>query len=309
MTIPLHLIAFPGAPNLPIIAGMELGYFEDAGVRVDLTTTPTSSFQMEKLAAGEFDMAATAIDNVVAYREGQGAVAVDNAHELFVFMGATNIELSFVVAPDIETYGDLKGRTLALDALSTGFAFVLYQMLENAGLEPDDYEMIPVGATPDRWASVRDGTHAGTLTIEPFTAMARGAGFRVLETSRETFDHYQGGIFAARRDWAAANHMALVGFIGGYLKGLNWVRHPENRAAASDILARNMPAIASSAIAGVLENVLSPACGLTPLATLDMDGIRTVLDLRSRFGPPGTRLSGPATYMDLSFYQRALAAQ
>ena len=70
---PLRIIAFPGAPNLPVFAAIEQGWFAEEGIAVDLTTTPSSVFQFEKLNAGEFDIAMTAFDNVVAYREGQGA--------------------------------------------------------------------------------------------------------------------------------------------------------------------------------------------------------------------------------------------
>ena len=98
-------------------------------------------------------------------------------------MGATRIELSLVVEPGVQSYDDLKGRSLALDALNTGFAFVLYDMLERAGLSMEDCELAPVGATPRRWASVNAGEHAGTLTIEPFTSIAVANGFRVLQSS------------------------------------------------------------------------------------------------------------------------------
>ena len=70
----LKVIAFPGAPNLPIFAAMEHGFFADSGVEVELATTPSSVFQFEKLAAGDFDIAMTAYDNAVAYIEGVGAV-------------------------------------------------------------------------------------------------------------------------------------------------------------------------------------------------------------------------------------------
>ena len=153
------------------------GFFEAAGVRVNLTTTPSSAYQAENLVAGQFQIAGTAFDNVVAYQEGQGAVALQRQPDLFAFMGATQIELAFVVAPDIASYADLKGRSLALDALSTGFAFVLYEMLARGGLARGDYELAPVGATPQRWESVKAGAHAGTLTIEPFTSIARNQGF------------------------------------------------------------------------------------------------------------------------------------
>lgn len=304
MTATIRLIAFPGAPNLPIFAGTELGLFAAAGIAVDLTTTPSSVFQMENLAAGAFDLAATAVDNVVAYRAGQGAVAVTEPDELFVLMGATTIELSLVAAPEIETTAQLQGRSLALDALATGFAFVLYKMLEDAGLAPEDCAMVPVGATPERWAAVRGGAHAATLTIEPFTSLARAAGFRVLASSREVLDHYQGGVFAARRSWAAANAGMVEAFIRGYLDSLDWVLAPENRAGAAEILVRHMPNIKPEAADAVLANVLSPARGLTPRAALDWDGMDTVLALRRRYGPGGD-LGTAESHVDTQYYDRA----
>ena len=129
MTIDLQLINFPGAPNLPIFIAHEKGFFKSAGVAPILNTTPSSIYQIENLMRGTYQIAGTAIDNVVAYIEGQGAVALDETPDLFTFMGATQLELSFVVAPDIKSFADLKGKTIALDALVTGFAFVLYRML------------------------------------------------------------------------------------------------------------------------------------------------------------------------------------
>src|SRR5215218_11285051 len=147
----IELICFPGAPNLPIFVAQEKGYFADNGIAINMSTTPNSAYQAENLVEGKFHIAGTAFDNVVAYQEGQGAVDLKRQPDLFAFMGATQIELAFVVAPDIASYADLKGKSLALDALSTGFAFVLYEMLKRGGLERGDYDMVPVGATPQRW--------------------------------------------------------------------------------------------------------------------------------------------------------------
>jgi len=299
----LDLICFPGAPNLPIFAALEFGFFADAGVDVRLETTPSSTYQIENLTRGAFHIAGTAFDNVVAYQEGQGAVRLDAPTDLFAFLGATRIELSFVVAPDIETYDDLRGRSIALDALATGFAFVLYDMLEKAGLSMDDCELAPVGATPKRWESVESGAHAGTLTIEPFTSMAVASGFRVLQTSLETVPSYQGGIFAASRAWAADNREALSGFIRGYLAGLAWALTPDNYAAAKDLLSANMPAIKPGVADAVMAKLLDPATGLTPGGELDAAGIEAVLGLRSRYARPAKELTDPAPYLDPSFFQ------
>ena len=301
----VDLICFPGAPNLPIFAALELGLFSAAGIDVRLETTPSSIYQIENLVNGEFQIAGTAFDNVVAYREGQGAVQLAEPPDLFAFMGATRIELSFVVAPNIQTYADLRGRSIALDALATGFAFVLYDMLEKAGLSTDVCELAPVGATPKRWESVKSGEHAGTLTIEPFTSIAIANGFNVLQTSLETVPNYQGGVFAAGRAWAVEHPDSVDAFIRGYLAGLDWTLPPGNYEAGKDILLANMPAIKPGVADAVVTKLLNPATGLTPGGQVDTAGIETVLGLRSRYATPSKRLSDPSPYLDLSYLQRA----
>jgi ABC-type nitrate/sulfonate/bicarbonate transport system substrate-binding protein len=299
----LRVIAFPGAPNLPVFAAREHGFFAAAGVEVQLTTTPSSVFQFEKFAAGEFEIAMTAYDNVVAYSEGQGAVAVPEDFDVGVIMGATQIELSFVTVPDVKQYADLKGRTLALDALGTGFAFVLYELLASGGLNADDYKPVPVGATPNRWESVKKGEHAGTLTIEPFTSIARAQGFNVLDVSSRLFPDYQGGVVAARKSWARANADAVRGYMKGYLDGLAWTLEPKNREAASALLLANMPEIKPGVVGAVMNSLLSPKSGLTPRGAILREGMKTVLDLRSRHGKAKTALSDIDKYLDLAIYQ------
>src|SRR5215208_2824318 len=80
-------------------------------------------------------------------------------------------------------------------------------------------------------AQVRSGQHAGTITIEPFTSIAKAQGFGVLDTSSNVIPTYQGGSFATSRQWAADNPQTLKGFIKGSLAGLAWTLAPENRQA------------------------------------------------------------------------------
>jgi ABC-type nitrate/sulfonate/bicarbonate transport system substrate-binding protein len=302
----LKVIAFPGAPNLPIFAAMEHGFFADSGVEVELATTPSSVFQFEKLAAGEFDIAMTAYDNAVAYIEGVGAVKMPDDFDVRVIMGATQLELAFITAPEVKTYDDVRAKSLAMDALKTGFAFVLYDMLARAGLTPDDYKVTPVGATPERWDAVRQGQYAGTLTIEPFTSIARAQGFNVLDVSTRHFSAYQGGIVAAPISRARAKAEGVRGYIRGYLKGLAWSLAPENREAGAKLLLEKMPAIKPGVVGAVMNSLLSPRSGLTPQGAILRDGMATVLELRSRHGG-GKTLGDVDKYLDLSFYDEAVS--
>lgn len=296
---PVRVIAFPGAPNLPTFAALDHGLFQAEGVAVDLALTPSSIEQASKTATGACDIACTAFDNVVAYAEGQGAAGPGVDPGYVVVAGATQLALSLITAPEVETIADLRGRKLALDARSTGFAFVLYDMLERAGLSPDAVEMDEVGSTPARWQAVKAGTHAGTLTIEPFTTIAQKNGFRELGRSVDLYDSYQGGIIAARRGFADKNPDAVQGFLRGYLRGLHWVLDPANRAAAEALLQARMPEVQPQAVGAVMRSLLSPASGLTPGAMVLPAGMARVLALRSRYGG-GAQLGDANRYLDLS---------
>src|SRR5882724_10215914 len=101
----------------------------------------------------------TAIDNVIAYQEGQGEAPLDRVPDAFAFMGADSGFLSLVVQRDIEDFAGLRGRTLSVDAFTTGYAFVLYEMLRLNGLEPGDYALDGVGGMIQRYTALTAGKH------------------------------------------------------------------------------------------------------------------------------------------------------
>src|SRR5262245_38519973 len=87
---PIELIVFPGGFNWPIWIGEEKGFFARNAVAVKVTPTPGSAFQLTNLIDGKFDIAMTAIDNLIAYSEGQGAAPTKETPDLVAFMGADN---------------------------------------------------------------------------------------------------------------------------------------------------------------------------------------------------------------------------
>src|SRR3954469_13162098 len=118
---PVSVIVFPGGFNWPLWVAQEKGYFAKEGVAVKLTPTPNSVFQLTNLIEGKFDIGVTAIDNVIAYMEGQGEAPVQATPDLFVFMGGDNGFLRLVTVPEVKTYQDLKGKELSVDARTTGY--------------------------------------------------------------------------------------------------------------------------------------------------------------------------------------------
>src|SRR5580658_1366175 len=303
----LDVIVFAGGFNWPIWAATQQGYFAQSGVAVHLTPTPGSEFQLKNLIEGKFDIAMTAIDNVVAYQEGQGEAQVSVAPDLFVFMGGDNGFLRLVAVPEVKSYADLKGKELTVDARTTGYAFVLEKMLEKGGLGPGDYQLVKAGGVLARFEDLMQKRHAATLLLSPFEVPAEAKGFTRLGNAMDVLGHYQGLVGAARRDWATAHRPELVGYIRGYVEGLAWLHDAKNKDAAVALLRANLPNMAPELAAKAYDILLDRKDGFAPRAEIDMAGVRSVLALRSEYGEPRKTLDDPARYVDLSYYKEALA--
>jgi ABC-type nitrate/sulfonate/bicarbonate transport system substrate-binding protein len=300
----VSVIVFPGGFNWPIWVAQEKGYFAKNGIEVKLTPTPNSVFQLTNLIEGKFDIGMTAIDNVVAYMEGQGEAAVSTAPDLVVVMGGDNGFLSLVTVPDVKTFQDLKGKTVSVDALTTGYAFVLLDLLKRGGLTSADYKVERAGGVLARWDALKEKKHAGTMLITPFDIIAKSAGFNVLQSAIDVYGNYQGLVGATRRGWAAQNPKAVEGYIRGYIAGVDWLYDANNKDAAIAILRKNLPQM-SPEVAAQSYAVLAGPKGFTRKSALDIQGVRKVLELRSEYGEPKKMLSDPTKYYDPTYYQAA----
>src|SRR5258705_414178 len=87
----VNLIVFPGGFNWPIWVAQEKGLFAKNGIEVRVTPTVSSVFQLTNLIDGKFDIAMTAIDNLIAYREGQGEEPVLGRDLQAVLGGRTGV--------------------------------------------------------------------------------------------------------------------------------------------------------------------------------------------------------------------------
>jgi ABC-type nitrate/sulfonate/bicarbonate transport system substrate-binding protein len=302
----LNVIVFPGGFNLPIWAGMHIGAFARQKLDIALHFTTNSMQQLSGLVRGDWEIGLTAFDNVVAYQEGQGEAALDRDPDLFVFMGGDSSFLSLAVQPEIVGYADLRGKMLSVDALTTGFAFVLCKMLAQNGIAERDVQFERAGGVLQRFEALRQGKHAGTLLVTPFDLMAEKLGLRVLQRASEVLPHYQGVCGTARRTWAADNPNAVVGFIRGYVEGLDWLYTPASRDAACALLTEKVPNMSAELASATHAMLVSEQGGFERKARLDIAGIESVLALRSEYGRPQKSLRDARKYDDMSYYARAV---
>ncbi len=299
---------FPGGFNWGLYAGIDKGFFADEGLRIEVLGTPNSVTQMTEFAAGGFDIAMTGVDNIVAYREGQGEAPIGPQPEFFAFMGSDSAFLSLVSAPEFSDIRQLKGKILAVDALTTGYAFVLYEILRRNGLNRGSYELRRVGGMIQRLNSLLEGNEAATLFSAPYNLIALSRGQRQLVTATAVLGPYQGNVAAAKRTWAERNPEKIVAYIRGYRRAIDWLYDPGNRAEAIEILLRNVPNLSRDIGEKSSAELLAPVGGFFRDCAVDTEGLRCVLELRSRYAEPRKDLTDPSKYYDPIYFETAVRA-
>jgi ABC-type nitrate/sulfonate/bicarbonate transport system substrate-binding protein len=302
----VNLIVFPGGFNWPIWVAREKGFFANNGIEVKITPTPSSVFQLTNLIDGKFDIAMTAIDNLVAYREGQGE-APKVGPDLFAFMGGDNGFLRLVTVPEVKNFRELHGKTLSVDAMTTGYAFVLFEVLARNKLRMDkDYKVVSAGGVLQRFQALMEKKHSGTLLLSPFEVQAQEKGFHKLANATDVLGHYQGLVGGARRSWADQNRDAVIGYIRAFSQGVDWLYDPAHRDEAIAIFVKNLPNATPQGALAAYGILLSPVEGFQKKAKIDLEGVKTVLALRTKYAKPHKTLSDPSRYYDPSFYDAAM---
>jgi ABC-type nitrate/sulfonate/bicarbonate transport system substrate-binding protein len=288
-----------------IIAAEGKNFLKQENLRVEISTVTDSPTLLRNLISGNYDLILNNADNVIAWAEGQGEDPQKNDFVIFLG-GSQGVDQKLVVAPGINDYRDLKGKLWAADAVTTGYAVVAMAILKKHGLEwKRDYEVKSFGNTTARADAMSRGDASGAMMSMPDEEIQK-RGFKVLAQAQDYVKNYARGLGATRRVWANANEDLVVRFSRAMIRATDWLQNPKNKDEVIQLLlgeTKNNKGRAEAMYAATL----SPTMGLTPRSRIDMEGIRTVLELREVAGLMKPPVPKPEKYVDERFYKKALA--
>jgi ABC-type nitrate/sulfonate/bicarbonate transport system substrate-binding protein len=305
---PLRVMGFGGASNWALFAAQARGDFRREGLEVEILSARDSASQMRDLMEGRIDVAFTALDNVIAYRDGEAEAPAAADRDIVAILGANHgARFNLLAQPRFAGLRDLRGARIGVDSVSTGYAFVVEELLARAGLGPGDYRLVSVGGSRGRWKALREGKVDAALLNPPLDATAQAAGFRAIASAAEVAARYQGSVAAVRRAWAREHADALVRFVRAYVAAAQWLYAPANAAEAKAILRAREERMGAQEADRSYEETLDPVHGtLSRAGAIDEEGMRAVIRLRATHARP-KREPGPAErYYDPQYYRRAL---
>jgi len=288
-----------------IIAANQKGFLKQENIRVEIDTVTDSPTLLRNLISGKYDLILNNADNVIAWAEGQGEDPQKNDFVIFLG-GSQGVDQKLVVAPGINDYQDLKGKVLAADAVTTGYAVVAMAILKKHGLEwKRDYEVKSFGNTTARADAMSRGEAVGAM-MSMADEEIKKRDFKILTEAKDHVKHYARGLGATRREWANANEDLVVRFTRAMIRATDWLQDGKNKDDVIQLLlgeTKNNKARAEA----MYNATLSPTMGLTPRSRIDLDGIRTVIELREIAGLMKPPVPKPEKYIDERFYKKALA--
>jgi NitT/TauT family transport system substrate-binding protein len=134
---------------------------------------------------------------------------------------------------EIKTGADLKGKTLGVSTLTGGTTLMVHDVLEKAyKLNENDYKLLVVGTSPERYAALKGGSVHATFMGPPFTFRAAKDNFRKLAN----FHEYLGPILFTT-DFAHANYLKahraeIVRYQKSMIEATRWLYDPKNKEEA-----------------------------------------------------------------------------
>ena len=215
----------------PLLAAMEEGFFADEGLEVTYVHTTSSREQLGHLIQGDIDVAQTAADNII----GLWVRRVGEAHIFHV--ADLGIDQFVVSGIGVDAWEDVRGRRVAVDAVDSGYAYVLYSLLRRNGLQRDEYEAVPIGGPLARLEQLRSGGCSVGLLNPHLTTLAQGCGLRVLARSADHFPDYPNLVFAVAARSASASPQ-LLAYSRAVDRAVCWAHDPANTGRAIELLMR-----------------------------------------------------------------------
>lgn len=173
----------PLVPNSVMDLALELGYFEQEGVEVELVRVQQTPSALAALQAGEGEMANVGLDAVLQLH----AQGVDD----LIAVGSPNKSLPFLIAArdDYAAATDLEGARFGVGRIGSLDHSLSMNVLSAAGLDVETLEILSVGQPDVRAQALAVGQiDATTMSIGVWLALPDKDGLHVLIDQAQYYD-------------------------------------------------------------------------------------------------------------------------
>ncbi len=232
----------------PMFIAKELGYFEDAGINMNIEIIEDESTYAALLTQGSVQFLATAQDpNIKMFANGAPSRYV-------LAMDASCGADGLVTTEDIKSLDDLKGKTLALDTAASSYYFFLTALEDASSLKEEDITLAEMSDTTEAGLAFMSGQVDAAIMWEPELSEALDSveGAHALVTSANYPETILDSLVV--NESYAQDHPEVVESVAkAWYKAVDYLK--ENPEEACELMASGFEEVTAEDIAGDMEGL------------------------------------------------------
>jgi NitT/TauT family transport system substrate-binding protein len=285
----------------PVYAAIEKGYFDRAGVKLDIVATGGSAKAAQQLAAGAINIGEAGLPDLLRPIE-QGAPMKIIAYEV------AEPPYKLVGRKDVHSLAELKGKKVMIGGTKDITLIYLEALAKPAGLRASDFDLLYAGATTARFAALVSGGVDAAILTSPFDFQALGQGYSDLGSVHKVLPGLPFTGYGVNTQWGPAHRSTVVNFLRAVHQGVEWLYDPKNREEANAILIKATGAKPDDA-AKTYDLFFHELHAFRRDGSMPVEGFRRLLDAVAELGDLPKPPPAPAKFMDDSYLKAAFAGR
>jgi NitT/TauT family transport system substrate-binding protein len=272
---------------LPFMLAKQLGYYDKAGVNVDLVDEPAGGDATENMLAGQVQGVGGFYDhNIALQAQGKSSEAVISMLQIPGEVELCRSDLKGTV----KSPADFKGRSLGITDTGSSTDFLTQYLSKKNGVDPSQESRRGVGAGQTFIAAMKQKAIDCGMTTEPTVsqALSDGTAFILLDMrTAEGSKAALGGTYPAtslymQSDWVNSNKATVQKLVNAYVSTLAWIQQHDGAAIADKMPASYYKGVGKAAYVAALN---SEKGIFNPTGIMPEDGPKTCLAVLGEFNP------------------------
>jgi sulfonate transport system substrate-binding protein len=293
---------------LPLTIAERKGYFKNEGLDVEIVDFPGGAKALQAMVGGSADVVSGAYEHTInMHAKGQPIVGI-------ALQGRYNgivVGISKAKAAQYKSPADLKGMKVGVTAPGSSTHMAVQNLAVKAGLKPDDFAAILVGASAGAVAAMKRGNIDAISNLDPVITKLETDGDIVViadtRTAKGMKDVYGGAYHAgcvyAPVEWVKKNPNTTQAIVNAMVRAVVWLR----AASVDDVIATVPSEYYGADLALYRGSLLKNKEGYSPDGRFSMDGAQNVHKVLNAFVPEVQKAKiDLAQTFDNSFADRAL---
>lgn len=283
----------------PNFVAQDKGFLVDENIKLNWQEVRSTPDMLRFLSTGAADIVINVPNMVVTGMEKGADVSVIGG-----FMDTVTSNL--MAKPGIRSVRDLKGKVVASSGLNDITAIGLRRTFRAHGIKDNEWNLIVVGSSRDRFSTLMSGAIDAAALAQPFDLQAAEKGYNNVAPQSEYLKGFPWQVVAVYNSWAKKNAETVASFLRAHRRAAEWLHDAKNRDEAIEILIKRTKT--PRPIAEKLYKMyMADQQTFSKDLMIPKRGLQVTLEVLAEAGDLKPPLSPVEKYTDERYYKMAFA--